>query len=508
MSNTIKIKKSNSAGATPNTLEYGELAINYEDGKLYYKDSSNNIKNITETKVLLSDTKPANPVNGNIWFESDTGKTFVYYDGFWVEIGGEIGPTIPAGGSTGQVLAKLSGTNYDDAWRDPYIKNSSSRLLLDFYPNNINGSGYRMYGYDYSNAGAPALTGTKSTFSLSVRANITDVTWYRVFWSRRNWGAWYAFAGVSPRFYWVDGSGVQRDTNYMGSALSTTAGMRWYRLRIDASGADTTVVFETAPDSATEPSSWTTHSTYTAVGITGLSFTGSVACQIGGWADTYAPIATFSRVIEKHDGTVVLDADFAAQPSDCLAFTESSASAQTVSLSVSRYSFGIPTERMIGSGNVTLNANFVYYSPMLITEAVSIDMVHMECTTTPAATRNVRYGIYASDQNLQPTGPPLMDTGSISVASLGSYYKQLSSPVTLQPGLYLVAYNRDGQINTRIYRTASPGAFAGGGGSTMILRLYGNQTYGAFPSTPTTWTSVNTTSVGLEHNCRFRWTPA
>lgn len=38
--------------------------------------------------VTISDTPPASPSAGQIWFESDTAKTFVYYDSTWVEIGG------------------------------------------------------------------------------------------------------------------------------------------------------------------------------------------------------------------------------------------------------------------------------------------------------------------------------------------------------------------------------------------------------------------------------------
>jgi hypothetical protein len=38
--------------------------------------------------ILVSDTPPTSPSVGDIWFESDTGKTFVYYDGFWVETNG------------------------------------------------------------------------------------------------------------------------------------------------------------------------------------------------------------------------------------------------------------------------------------------------------------------------------------------------------------------------------------------------------------------------------------
>lgn len=43
MPNTIKIKNSGTASNVPSSLEHGELAINYADGKIYYKNSSNSI---------------------------------------------------------------------------------------------------------------------------------------------------------------------------------------------------------------------------------------------------------------------------------------------------------------------------------------------------------------------------------------------------------------------------------------------------------------------------------
>lgn len=43
MANTIKIKRSSTPTQAPSTLDYGELALNYADGKLFYKNSSNNI---------------------------------------------------------------------------------------------------------------------------------------------------------------------------------------------------------------------------------------------------------------------------------------------------------------------------------------------------------------------------------------------------------------------------------------------------------------------------------
>ena len=43
MANIVKIKRSGTSSSAPADLEYGELAINYADGLLFYKDSSNTI---------------------------------------------------------------------------------------------------------------------------------------------------------------------------------------------------------------------------------------------------------------------------------------------------------------------------------------------------------------------------------------------------------------------------------------------------------------------------------
>jgi hypothetical protein len=57
---------------------------------------------------LVSATAPALPFQGDTWFNSEAGKFYVYYDGFWVEISsnkigetGSTGPTGPSGGPTG-----------------------------------------------------------------------------------------------------------------------------------------------------------------------------------------------------------------------------------------------------------------------------------------------------------------------------------------------------------------------------------------------------------------------
>lgn len=57
MSNTaIKLKKSSVAGKAPlvGDLQYGEIAINYADGRIYYKNSSNTIKNFVDSDLVQS----------------------------------------------------------------------------------------------------------------------------------------------------------------------------------------------------------------------------------------------------------------------------------------------------------------------------------------------------------------------------------------------------------------------------------------------------------------------
>jgi hypothetical protein len=62
--------------------------------------------------IPQASTPPLDPVAGDVWFDTENGAVFVYYDNFWVEIGttefgGATGPTGPSGpigptGSTGE----------------------------------------------------------------------------------------------------------------------------------------------------------------------------------------------------------------------------------------------------------------------------------------------------------------------------------------------------------------------------------------------------------------------
>ena len=61
MTATIKLKKSSVSSNAPGTsdIDYGELAINYADGNLYYKNSSNVIKNFADSDNVQSSINAA-----------------------------------------------------------------------------------------------------------------------------------------------------------------------------------------------------------------------------------------------------------------------------------------------------------------------------------------------------------------------------------------------------------------------------------------------------------------
>jgi hypothetical protein len=118
--------------------------------------------------IQISDGPPASPSAGDVWYESDTGRAFCYYDSFWVEISGtgSVGLTVPigstgptgaastvtgptgptgptgaagptgatgpgvvVGGTTGQVLAKIDDTNYNTQWVTPTVYASTGKAI-------------------------------------------------------------------------------------------------------------------------------------------------------------------------------------------------------------------------------------------------------------------------------------------------------------------------------------------------------------------------------------------
>ena len=75
---------------TAGQMEYGELAVNYNesDPAIFLKDSNDNIIRISgvgsiaddgQVEVPASNAPPVNPEAGNLWYNSEDGRLYIYY---------------------------------------------------------------------------------------------------------------------------------------------------------------------------------------------------------------------------------------------------------------------------------------------------------------------------------------------------------------------------------------------------------------------------------------------
>jgi len=84
MAANIKLKRSSVIGKIPSDsdLTYGELALNYADGRLYYKNTSNTISSISGGGGAETDSAaPTSSLqDGSLWWDAVNGKLKIYYE--------------------------------------------------------------------------------------------------------------------------------------------------------------------------------------------------------------------------------------------------------------------------------------------------------------------------------------------------------------------------------------------------------------------------------------------
>lgn len=125
LTNNILLKKSNIPGKVPtiDDLDYGEVAINYNDGVLYYKTATDTINWFAAKIKNVTDATPIEPLPGELWWDPEVGSLFIYYDDGvtqqWVEISPQILSEGPPGTFTlnGNLIvtgdSTIEGTVYE-----------------------------------------------------------------------------------------------------------------------------------------------------------------------------------------------------------------------------------------------------------------------------------------------------------------------------------------------------------------------------------------------------------
>lgn len=183
MTNTILLKRSDIANSVPSAANLipGELALNYTDGNLFFKDSSNVVILLASTQVVnvsgnitggniisngtinatgnvsadyflgngsqlsgiarttFSSTPPVSPIQGDIWIDADTGIQYIYFnDGDssqWAEMEAEtayssVNVDLSA---VAQNIVPAANVTYDLGtsslrWRDLYLSGNTINL--------------------------------------------------------------------------------------------------------------------------------------------------------------------------------------------------------------------------------------------------------------------------------------------------------------------------------------------------------------------------------------------
>jgi hypothetical protein len=148
----------------------------------------------------------------------------------------------------------------------------------------------------------------------------------------------------------------------------------------------------------------------------------------------------------------------------------------------------VPSVQFTSSATYTHAANFDFYVPFFVTKALTVDMAGFEVTTGPASSSIVYMAVYAADDNLQPTGSPLINVSQTVGTSATGLFRVQATPATLQPGAYLMAMNNSVQIT---YRSLRGGWITGSnfGTDTYNVVLREARTAGSFGSNPSAYTS-------------------
>ena len=141
MANTVRLKRSAVQGKAPvvGDLSLGELAVNTYDGKLYMKknDGSDAIVEIGAGGTTVSATAPSSPSTGDLWYDTEDARTFVWTGTEWVDAAPDSGYAVattsdsaPANANDGDLWYRTS-----DGRLYVYYDDGSTAQWVDANPN-------------------------------------------------------------------------------------------------------------------------------------------------------------------------------------------------------------------------------------------------------------------------------------------------------------------------------------------------------------------------------------
>ena len=155
------------------------LRWNEADDKWQFTNDGSTYVDFGAGGATVSETAPASPAAGQVWFESDTAQTFVYYDSQWIEIGASgmaaiVSDSAPSSPIPGQMwFNSLNGGTYiyySSAWTEV------GAVPVNALLNTINAKGDLLVG-NADNSVARLGVGADGTVLKANSATATGLEW-------------------------------------------------------------------------------------------------------------------------------------------------------------------------------------------------------------------------------------------------------------------------------------------------------------------------------------------
>lgn len=218
MANTsVLLKKSGTTGNTPATLSYGELALNYADGKLFYKHANGSIASISTGSGTTTDSFATINANSSLILASSPYDTLSIVPGNNITISTD---TISKTITINSTATGGGGSTVDQYARD---KANSSITLNDqvIYLGNTANIG-RIWGTDYNNPNMVVPNGPDTAWAYGMYGNDPEYFLQAKFWggddTNHGFRVWDTHTNTAP--FLVDGTGTTYTKTFKADSVN------------------------------------------------------------------------------------------------------------------------------------------------------------------------------------------------------------------------------------------------------------------------------------------------